>query len=69
MRRYHAQNYCPILNQMQNKDQTQQRCESNTTNSLDIDINAYGLLTGQGAGVRKQDVGGLGRIARWSIVD
>ena len=43
---YHAQNYCAIRNDM-SPNNLMQHCESSSTDSLDIDTNAYGALTGK----------------------
>ena len=43
---YHAQNYCAILSD-KSLANLEQHCESSSTDSLDIDTNAYAALTGK----------------------
>ncbi|MCJ1291579.1 hypothetical protein MMC34_003124 [Xylographa carneopallida] len=43
---YHAQNYCAILSDKSLMN-LEQHCESSSTDSLDIDTNAYAALTGK----------------------
>ena len=51
---YHAQNYCAIRND-KSLNNLVQHCESSSTDSLDIDTNAYGALTGKTSPDKRHD--------------